>query len=388
MADKRNQNLLEKYINDTATPEERKWIESHYIHLLGKDGGVADKKMVARATRHLRQEIQQQTNVSLTDLKTSRIIPIWLRYAAAILVFLSVGGSIYWISMKQDSVPVVAIKQVEDILPGSNRATLTIAGQKAIQLSATHQEIITGNKVTYDDGTSVSNEPLNDKGTQPITELILTTPNGGTYQVTLPDGTQVRLNAASKLKYPSRFAKNQRVVELSGEGYFSVKKDASRPFRVISNGQQVEVLGTEFNISVYDDEPSIKSTLVKGSVRVTRLSGQTSPTILRPGQQSILRGTSIQVHEVDVASVIAWKDGRFSFSGKSFKQVMRELARWYDIDVRYEGEIPEVEFYGGAFRNRNLSTVLQLLESAGLSYRITDRTLIVSGKSYDQKGGM
>ena len=171
-------------------------------------------------------------------------------------------------------------------------------------------------------------------------------------------------------------------MEIVGEGYFSVAKDTRKPFKVVSSGQVVEVLGTEFNISAYPDDSNTKTTLMSGSVRVA-FSGNMEKELV-PGQQSVLRGTVMEVRQVETGPYTAWKEGRFVFEGKTFTEIMRELARWYDIDIHYEGEIPEVEFYGDAFRNDNLAIVLAMLESASIDYELKPgRKLMISGK----KGG-
>ncbi|WP_448634930.1 FecR family protein [Pedobacter panaciterrae] len=196
------------------------------------------------------------------------------------------------------------------------------------------------------------------------------TPNGGKYQVNLPDGTRVWLNAASLLRYPTKFSGSKRVVELTGEGYFEVAKLPGKiPFIVKSEGQEVEVLGTHFNINSYEDEGPIKTTLLEGSVRVIRSkSSWNAPdnnVLLRPGEQSELGEQKINVKEVNTESILAWKDGDFVFDGDDLKSIMRKVARWYDVEVIYKGEFDDVKFGGLISRSKNISSVLGIMESTG-----------------------
>jgi len=287
--------------------------------------------------------------------------------AATVLLAMSIGLTL-WERSKMGTPYQVA---ATEILPGGNRATLTLADGRTVDLSETQSGIVIGAEdITYDDGASL--------GLPPSEELVLATPKGGTYQVRLPDGSKVWLNASSTLKYPSHFTDNERTVELEGEAYFDVEKREA-PFRVRSKGQRVEVLGTQFNISAYADEPETKTTLVAGSVRLQ--AGATGEQVsLVPGEQGILHTNRLTKQQVDVQQYTAWRNGRFSFEGKPFDAVMRELERWYDIDIRYEGAMPDKEFYGDAFRSSNLAVVLRMLESAELAYRMEGRTLTIINK--------
>src|SRR5690606_27967693 len=198
------------------------------------------------------------------------------------------------------------------------RATLTLADGRTIDLSEAQTGIVVGEDVMYNDGSEVmehrqDNLSGTQKGSLKTNYFVLSTPKGGTYQVTLPDGSKVWLNAGSTLKYPSRFSDGERIVEMTGEAYFSVIRDEERPFRVTSNGQQVEVLGTEFNVTAYPDDRETKTTLVEGSVRVALTTGRSpvtsrSPITLKPGEQSIVRGANIEKQQVDTDEFTAWKD--------------------------------------------------------------------------------
>lgn len=340
-------------------------------------------------------------------------IRLWISAAAIFIAAVLVG---YFAVINRKSMPDGP--SVAEISPGGNRATLLLADGRTIDLSEAQTGIIVGDGITYLDGSKIIDMTYEapsmrtDSASASYPEshvsqiMSLTTPKAGQYQVMLPDGTEVWLNAASTLKYPSRFDGHERVVELEGEAYFEVKRETRdirhetsdrktyRPFRVVSNGQTVEVLGTEFNISAYADEAETKTTLVEGKVRVgPNASGSATRNaqyaILTHGQQSVIYDGQMEIHEVDPGAAAAWRNGRFSFDGKDLQQVMRELARWYDINVIYEGPAPDIRFFGGIHRNNKLSTVMNLLETNGIAYRLeADRTLILSSaKQQNRKEG-
>ncbi|MCK7557600.1 FecR domain-containing protein [Chitinophaga sedimenti] len=197
----------------------------------------------------------------------------------------------------------------------------------------------------------------------------LQTPRGGQFQLQLPDGTEVWLNAASSIRFPTAFPGKERLVEVTGEVYMEVARNADQPFRVKVNEQvNVQVLGTRFNINAYSDEKNIQTTLVQGAVKVK--SGDTG-TILQPGQQAQV-SDNIRVVPADVDQVMAWKNGLFNFHNMELKEVMRQLSRWYDIDIEYRGTIAPREFWGKMGRNLTLSEVLKGLEGAGINFKIEE----------------
>lgn len=298
----------------------------------------------------------------------------WLPYVAAALGIFVIGFSIYGYLNSNQPTEILHARSV-DIPPGGNHAVLTLADGRTIDLSEAQTGIVMGNGATYLDGSTVFNEPVNDGVSTEFHSL--TTPNGGTYQITLSDSTKIWLNAASTLKYPSRFNGKERVVELAGEAYFAVSKDKKRPFKVISSRQEIEVLGTEFNVSVYEDEPEARTTLVNGSVSVVPTADRLSPQTLRPGEQATLRGTAITVQGVDVASYTAWRDGRFYFRNTAFDEMMRQISRWYDVEVTYRRGVPNETFSGKMSRNLSLMTVLELLNVSDVRIQLEENRLIV-----------
>jgi ferric-dicitrate binding protein FerR (iron transport regulator) len=206
----------------------------------------------------------------------------------------------------------------------------------------------------------------------------LTVPRGGQYHLTLSDGSQVWLNAASSLRYPTTFTSGERRVEITGEAYFEVSANASMPFRVTGGGMEVQVLGTQFDMNAYEDAPFARTTLVKGSVRVG--SGDNHFTITPGEQAQLVSGGGIRVlRDADVDGEIAWKEGQFAFEETDLREVMRQVARWYDVEVEYRGEVDGRRFTADISRGRSLSTLLKALEAtSNIHFKIQGRQLIVT----------
>jgi ferric-dicitrate binding protein FerR (iron transport regulator) len=209
---------------------------------------------------------------------------------------------------------------------------------------------------------------------------IISTPRGGQYRVILPDGSKVWLNAASSLRFPTAFAGTARIVTLTGEAYFDIAPDRNMPFKVQTGDRQVEVLGTQFNIMAYSNEDMINTTLVDGAVRVSAITGQPGEGLrLKPGQQatSHLGSAAITAHEVDTETVVAWKNGSFQFDSNDIQTVMRQIERWYDVDVHYAGKAPAGHFSGTVGRDQSLMKVLRLFEEFDLKFKIEGKNLTV-----------
>jgi transmembrane sensor len=292
----------------------------------------------------------------------------WFRHVAAILLLFGIGTYFY---TKQPA----PIKN--DISPGGNQAVLTLSDGSTILLdSATNGKIAVqaGSSILKKDG-QVVYDPRG-QNTSTVIYNTMTTPKGGQYQLTLADGTKVWLNAASSITYPTAFAGNNREVKITGEAYFEVTKDSRRPFLVnINNASAIEVLGTHFNVSAYPDEISVKTTLVEGRVKVT---SEKASLTLNPGQQSITTADHIDLEEhADLESVLAWKNGLFHMQGISIPAIMRELSRWYDIDIVYTSSVSQTLITGEIPRNMKLSSVLRILEENDVHTKIEGRKLTV-----------
>lgn len=306
----------------------------------------------------------------------------WLPYAAAAVLIVGMGvGFFLYERLSQPDSEVVQLPS-EDVQPGGNRAVLTLADGRRILLNEDQSGIVLSNdEITYKDGNSLANLDARSHLEGPMQWLELTTPRGGAYQVTLPDGTDVWLNAGSVLRYPIRFDREQRTVELSGEAYFEVAqlriKNRKVPFLVKTTEQTVEVLGTKFNLSAYADDANVKTTLVEGSVRVASATDQYTPIVLKPGQQSIQEIGSVAVAAVDVRPFIAWKEGYFHFKSTPFPDVIKQMTRWYDIDVVFKGDAPTQTFSGKMSRNVSLQSVLKFFEGSGVSFVVANGKLMV-----------
>jgi hypothetical protein len=286
--------------------------------------------------------------------------------------------------------PVVAKSTVNDVLPGGNRATLRLANGQVINLdSAANGSLATQGNATIEklaDGQIAYN--IKGKGATEVMYNTMSTPPGGQYKLKLPDGTVVWLNAASSITYPAAFVGRERTVTITGEAYFEVttlrlRSGQKMPFRVKVNNQlDVEVLGTHFNVNAYKDEPSIKTTLLEGSVKVVKrqtTNGKENSITLIPGQQAVDAPHSPLAinHSPEIEQVMAWKNGLFNFNKVSLQDVMKQIARWYDVDVVYQGEIRPKKFGGEIQRDLYLSEVLEGLKETGIHFKIEGKKLIV-----------
>jgi len=377
------QQLFDRFITNTCTPDEAmlfvRLLESgqqkeEIEQLLDAHLQVASDIQVDDAT--LEHVFRNVASRAFTKRRPRKYLRLSIVSAAAMLLAAVMVTSYQYASKDQPAELVL-----NDIAPGGNRATLTLTDGRTVDLNAEQGGIVVGDEIRYTDGSSVSD--TYHLSSQPASLLSLTTPKGGTYRVTLPDGTNVWLNSASTLRYPSRFNERERLVELEGEAYFEVSRSDKRgkavssvPFKVVSPGQTVEVLGTHFNINAYSDEHTTNTTLLEGAVRVT---ADNHTALLKPGQQSKVGTEGLRVTEVDTETVVDWKNGDFVFVDETLDNIMREIARWYDVDIVYQGRLRTDRYNGQISRNKNLSEVLHILElSGGLTYNISDRTLCLS----------
>jgi len=372
--------LYTRYLNKQCSPEEVRMLLAHF-HLTGESSSLRPRILRELAKSNIAEENPPEVDAALkrihhrliNDISTSmpsRSKTKWtygIAVAAAVLLFMLIGIWFFTIYTVDRS---PAIVNTVDIAPGGNKATLAMENGNTIDLSEVQHGIVIGREITYLDGTPVQNRQATGATHESVSQLILTTPKGGTYRVTLSDGTNVWLNASSTLKYPSRFAESERIVKLEGEAYFDVSKGV--PFKVVSSGQTVEVLGTQFNVSAYPDEQQVQTTLVEGIVQVAAESQSLSMRLL-PGEQSTLIDAHLKKNRADIASVIAWKEGLFSFNETELRVVMNQLSRWYDVTVEYQGTIPVTYYYGAISRQESLANVLDLLRQSGLNFKI-DKT--------------
>jgi transmembrane sensor len=358
--------LLDKYNSGICTPEEIAIVENWY----NKQSSSLIDELPEPDFDKVSNEVWAGISSKLADANHNKFssgngFSIGrLLVAASLFIVFGLGLSyLIFDFINKDSVKVVNHHKIK---PGSNKAYLTLSDGRRIALtdSITGTLALQGNvQITKTaDGQIVckviaGNEML--KGQYNTLEA----PKGGQYQITLIDGTKVWLNAASTLKYPAQFDNGERKVELSGEAYFEVTKDKKKPFRIVSADQEIEVLGTHFNVNAYSDEAAIRTTLLEGSVKVFRKSTAEDYKILNPGQQSVLMPDAFSVKKVDTEEAIAWKEGFFVFDNDNLKMIMRKLERWYDVDVNCNDIADnKIKITGMISRNTELAEVLRLLE--------------------------
>lgn len=392
MDNKEAQALLLKYESGTCTNQEIALLESWFIQL------KSEQEAHGLETHLLEADLNEVWNVldnsyqltantpKVVSLhKNKKPIKKWLTVAASIVLVTAIG---FWMYNLRDPRLKTPSEGANQILSGKNTAVLTLSNGKQMMLSdAKSGVIISSGQVIYDDSTAVA-IGAHQHNVLANQQLIASTPRGGTYQVTLPDGTKVWLNAASTLRFPSSFAGNkQRSISLDGEAYFEVAKDKKHPFIVRTKQQDVEVLGTHFNINAYAEEKITKTVLIEGAVKISLIRTPGNKTshsepnnvMLKPGQQSVLGNNSIKVSDADIEETMAWKNGYFRFNKAKITTVMQQLSRWYDITVSYEGEVSEEEFSGTASNRRPITEVLNMLQySKSVHFKIEGRRVTVT----------
>ncbi|SHK78049.1 FecR family protein [Chitinophaga jiangningensis] len=319
----------------------------------------------------------------------AKIVPakrVWMRWAAAAAIasVVVISSAIIILHKQKKTLETpMAARYSSDVLPGGDKAVLELADGSQIVLDSASNGVLAvqGNAsvLKKDDGT-IAYTAAGNAASQEITYNKISTPRGGQFKLVLPDGTQVWLNAASSLRYPAVFTGNQRTVTLTGEAYFEVAPDASKQFYVnVPRGEKtplnVQVLGTSFNIQAYPDEPAHSATLETGKIRVIT---NDNSVVLAPGQQAQAAANGqFKVVNADLDEVLAWKAGIFYLQDASIQEIMRQVSRWYDVDVKYEGNITQ-QFIGKIPRNTNLSDVLTILESTGyVHFELKGKDLIV-----------
>ena len=307
----------------------------------------------------------------------------WPRFLVAASLLLIINTGIYFLIQENHSQQTAHNSHLKlpenDIQPGGNKAILTLSDGSEIILDSAKNGKLTlqGNTeiVKLKNGQISYNSSQGNNGNQVYN--MLTTPVGGTYTLTLPDGTNVWLNSISSIRYPTAFTGKERRVEITGEAYFEVAKNTSMPFKVIVNkGMEVLVTGTHFNINGYSDNPKIKTTLLEGSVSVK--IGNKSISI-QPGQQAQLHadGQLNIVNDVDLDEAVAWKNGYFQFHDTELKDVMREILRWYDIQVEYQGNITDKKYTAEISKNKSLLSILKIFQMSGVDFKLEGKKLIV-----------
>lgn len=381
--------LLSRYADNAATPAEQEELQQ----FLKTDDHDAQLELMIEEAWIQSAEAEGIVFTGQSAGMLARILPSaaekkqpakvfsWQRWAAAVLILIGTGVAALLIyQQKKAAQPITGKTQKQkEVLPGTNKAILTLADGATIALDSNMQGQVAqqGNvnlqaaagKLIYKAGTTPA--------AQTITWNTLSTPKGGQYSLVLPDGSKVWLNAASSLKYPTAFIGNKRQVTLTGEAYFEIAKNSEQPFFVNAGETEVAVLGTSFNVMAYANENNIKTTLLQGTVKVSK---QTESRLLKPGQQSLVseNGNMQVVDNADTDLAVAWKNGLTSFKSADIQTIMRQVERWYNIDVVFQGDIPTRKFTGDIPRSADLSALLHLLEISRIRYKMEDDHLIVT----------
>lgn len=388
--------LISKYLQSELSAEEQieldTWIAADDANqrlfaeltdaaLLQQQAGTLNRFDEDRA---LKRFLEKQDNIKPADIKSVvRRITVW-KWAAAAAVLVLISVSTYrWIN-KSTTDPQLAVTTImQDVEPGKKGAVLILSNGTQVLLDSLQNGVVATQNGT--EAVLKNGELVYAAGKETTGEAVyntLSVPIGRVFQITLPDGTKVWLNSGSSLRYPVAFTGSQRQVEITGEAYFDVVKNQHMPFRVrVNHRAEIEVLGTAFNINAYENEESLNTTLLEGSVRVTAnqtgISGEQFSKILLPGQQLQLREKNTTIVEADTDKVIAWKNGLFNFDGIQLKQAMKQIARWYDVEIVYKGVVPNEKFYGKISRDISLAGLIKGFEGSGVHMSIENGNQLV-----------
>lgn len=395
MDEQRLQELIERYISDRCSPEDMRLLATIIAEgneeLLAKimDRQLESSKATTEDFPGVTEKITAAiaAKISSQQAGQSPVVPIkqtrpWKRWAVAAALLAAVSTGIYFWQSKAGPVDEPIAQQPVTpaiIAPGKDGAILTLADGSTMVLDSLGNGTLTtqsGTKVVLSNGQLSYNN--NGNTAAEIAFNTITTPKGRQFRLQLEDGTKVWLNAASSLTYPAAFTGKDRRVEITGEAFFEVAKDQTRPFHVKVNDEtEIEVLGTQFNINSYSNETSISTTLIEGSVQINNRNGKTRIT---PGQQAqvVTGAEEVKVlNNVNTRKITAWKDGVFNFENASLFEVMRQLERWYDIEVEYDKGVQNYEFFGKMDRDLSLQEVLRGLEMNEVNFKVEGRKIVV-----------
>ena len=374
--------IIKKYLKGKASNSEVSFLEKYYNHFEKESSftwrlSVNDKENLER---ELFAGILQKTTKKKKIFQLSKIC--WYKQAMAALILLFIGLGTYYnlIATNGSETTVIAtpVLAKKDLRPGGNRAILTLSNGSTVVLDSTGNGFVTQQSNTQIVKTAkgqLSYTTLNQNSKELVYNSV-SIPRGGQYQLVLPDGTKVWLNAASSIRFPVAFVGKERKVTITGEAYFEVAKDKKKPFIVSSANMDVEVLGTHFNVSAYAEESIVKTTLLEGSVKI---NNKKSEVYLVPGQQSQLNNSgqfSIK-NNIDVDKEIAWTKGKFQFNSNTIQEIMLQLSRWYDVEVIYQGKVSSETFSAIIKRSSNISQVLKLMEASGVKFDIEGKKIYV-----------
>jgi transmembrane sensor len=380
---------IKHYQEGAATAAERQLVEDFYASF-GQESTEVDVSVTgsreileAASLAQVQARIAQQQAVTEAPVVRMSLYKK-LAVAAAVIV---VASGLYWWFRSTPGQPAQPPIAITDAAPGGNKAVLTLADGSQITLRDAANGMLASQDgvqvIKLDSGRLTYSLPTDREGKGEAVYNTLSTPRGGQYQLSLPDGTKVWLNASSSIRYPVAFTGAERKVEVTGEAYFEVTKNPQQPFVVVADKAAIRVLGTHFNIMAYPEEKAMQTTLLEGSVNVemvpARVGSSRQSAMLKPGQQGVLVHASgaLSVREVDTEEVVAWIHGQLSMKYADVAAFMRQVSRWYDVDVVFEGEVSAMSFSGSINRMVNLSLVLKALNDNGLQVTLVNGKLIV-----------
>jgi len=370
--------LYEKYQSGNCTPEEINQLGAYRDNFELKDlpwtEGMGNKEAIKLDILY---KLNHQINAPKKGFKK-----YWIAVAASLIFAL---GLIWLVSYKVHNASIELVQNSSadakrPVMPGNNKATLTLADGSNIDLTDSRKGLLSkqGSVVIgkSGEGKIVYNAKEGEARSTAALFNMISTPRGGQYQVVLSDGTKVWLNAASSIKFPTVFTGHERKVELTGEAYFEVAKNKDRPFKIAVEQMSIEVLGTHFNVDAYKDEGVIKTTLLEGAVKLVTGNHQ---AYLKPGQQATLnQQQSFNIGSVNTEEAVAWKNGYFIFNNENIQSIMKKISRWYDVEVVYNGKVDERDFGGTVSRFDSVAEVLKSLELTGtVHFKIEGRKIIV-----------
>lgn len=375
MQNERWEYLLRRFYDKSCTPEEREELmEALRNAIPGEPEDILLEDLMAEHKAGVTLEAEEADQL-YKKIRPNTPVRNMRRWWAAAAAFLIIGGSAVYFLMPQKQQP--AITAQIDVAPGKHKAILTLADGSQVALDSTgRQTILQGKTAISQQGGELVYDAKEQQQQEPVYNT-LTTPKGGQFRIILPDNSAVWLNAASSIRFPTAFTRNERNVEVTGEAYFEVSPDAAKPFKVtLYGGTTIKVLGTHFNVNAYTDEESIQTSLLEGKVEVTR--GE-EKILLKPGQQANVAG-SITIKEMNaagMAQVVAWKNGVFNFEQKDLQEVMRQLSRWYNVEVIYKGTIPRRIFGGELSRSLYLSEILEVMRVMKINVKIEEGNKLI-----------
>ncbi|MFI5139553.1 MAG: FecR family protein [Sphingobacteriales bacterium] len=375
--------LYKKYLSGKCTPAEWELLNGYSddfdFEEIPWDAEIGDEEAVeSRIFDKITEGVKRRRVIRWVRIRQ-------LSIAASFLLF-CIGAGLYFLPTRHKKEQAGQKKEYavkNEIVPGGNKAILTLSNGSTIVLNNAKSGILTRqgntavNKTQNGQLVYSANNQQNIGSNPVIVYNTVTTPRGGEYQIVLSDGTKAWLNAASSLKFPTAFQGTARNVEITGEVYFEVAKNKNMPFKVFSNGAEVEVLGTHFDVMAYQDEPETKATLLEGSVKFRK---NNADVLLKPGEQAVSPNTSnkIIVQQANIGETMAWREGYFVFQDENIQSIMRKVSRWYNVDVDYQGNMENKEYGGKVSRYKNISDVLKSLELTGtIHFKIEERRVTV-----------